>query len=90
VDNDVTSPNTLIGGGTVSKLVQTLASKDYFDVAASYKVTKNITLSAAVNNLLDTDPPVRNNGAGFTNGNTYPVVYDALGRRVSLTLNAKF
>ncbi len=74
----------------VEPLVEKLKAMNYFDVAASYKATKNITLSAAVNNLLDTDPPLRNSGAGFVNGNTYPVVYDALGRRVSLTLNAKF
>jgi iron complex outermembrane recepter protein len=75
---------------TTDPLVSKLKAIDYFDIAASYKATKNITLSAAVNNILDTDPPLRNNGAGFVNGNTYPVVYDALGRRVSLTLNAKF
>jgi outer membrane receptor protein involved in Fe transport len=74
----------------VDPLVRKLKAIDYFDIGASYKATKNITLSAAVNNVLDTDPPIRNNGAGFTNGNTYPEVYDALGRRVSLTLNAKF
>ncbi|MGM9491295.1 TonB-dependent receptor domain-containing protein [Ideonella sp. YS5] len=75
---------------TTDPLVSKLKAVDYFDIAASYKATKNITLSAAVNNILDTDPPLRNNGAGFVNGNTYPVVYDALGRRISLTLNAKF
>jgi len=91
VDAEGTSSNPILAGaGTPDPLVKSLASKDYFDVGASYKVTKNITLSAAINNLLDTDPPIRNNGAGFVNGNTYPVVYDALGRRVSLTFNAKF
>lgn len=71
-------------------LVKKLKAMNYFDLGASYKATKNITLSAAINNILDTDPPIRNQGSGFTNGNTFPVVYDALGRRVSLTLNAKF
>jgi iron complex outermembrane receptor protein len=77
-------------GEDADVLVRKLKAINYFDLGASYKATKNITLSAAVNNILDTDPPLRNNGAGFVNGNTYPVVYDALGRRVSLTLNAKF
>jgi iron complex outermembrane receptor protein len=91
VDAEGTSSNAILAGaGTPDPLVKSLASKDYFDVAATYKLTKNITLSAAINNLLDTDPPIRNNGAGFVNGNTYPVVYDSLGRRVSLTFNAKF
>ncbi|HJV70197.1 TonB-dependent receptor domain-containing protein [Ideonella sp.] len=89
VKNEGMSSNPLLNG-EVDPLVAKLKSISYFDVGASYKATKNITLSAAINNILDTDPPIRNNGAGFTNGNTYPVVYDALGRRVSLTLNAKF
>jgi outer membrane receptor protein involved in Fe transport len=89
VKNEGLSSNAHLNA-EVDPLVQKLKAIDYFDVAASYKATKNITLSAAVNNILDTDPPLRNNGAGFVNGNTYPVVYDALGRRVSLTLNAKF
>jgi len=76
--------------GDYDQLVKKLDSRSYFDVGASWKATKNVTLSAAVNNILDQDPPIRNQGSGFVNGNTYPVVYDALGRRVSLTLNAKF
>lgn len=89
VDIDASSSDPHLAGG-YQPLVKTLKAVDYFDIGASYKATKNITLSAAVNNVLDTDPPLRNNGSGFTNGNTYPVVYDAMGRRVSLTLNAKF
>ncbi len=39
------------------------------------------------------DPPIVNQtlaGAPFGNGNTYPVVYDALGRKIFLTVTAKF
>jgi len=85
-----TSSNTLLHTDGVNPLIEKLKSMNYFDIAASYKATKNVTLSAAINNVLDTDPPLRNNGSGFVNGNTYPQVYDALGRRVSLTVNAKF
>lgn len=87
VDASSDDPNLT---NTFSPLVEKLKAVNYFDIGASYKATKNITLSAAVNNVLDTDPPLRQQGSGFTNGNTYPQVYDALGRRVSLTLNAKF
>ena len=89
VDIDTSSSDPHLSGN-FSDLVKTLGSRDYLDVAASYKLNKNVTLSAAINNLLDKDPPIRTNGAGFVNGNTYPVVYDAMGRRISLTLNAKF
>lgn len=70
--------------------VPSLAARNYLDIAASYDVTKNVTLRLTVNNLLDTDPPIRTQGAGFANGNTYPVVYDAAGRRVNFNVSAKF
>lgn len=70
--------------------VAQLGSRDYLDVAAAYNLTKNVTLRLAVNNLLDKDPPLAVTGAPFGNGNTYPVVYDAAGRRVNINLNAKF
>ncbi len=70
--------------------VSELGARDYFDLAASYKLTKNVTLRAAVNNLLDKDPPIRTQGAGFTNGNTYPQVYEANGRQISLNVTARF
>jgi outer membrane receptor protein involved in Fe transport len=48
-------------------------------------------LRAGINNLLDKDPPLSGLvGAGFGNGNTYPQVYDALGRRVFLNATVKF
>ena len=90
VKSDLLSPALYNADNLPDPLVSKLKSMSYFDIAASYKATKNITLSAAINNVLDTDPPLRNQGSGFVNGNTYPVVYDAMGRRVSLTLNAKF
>ncbi|MDP1900017.1 MAG: TonB-dependent receptor [Rubrivivax sp.] len=69
---------------------RTLAKVDYFDIAASYNINKNLTARLIVNNLLDKDPPIRTQGAGFTNGNTYPVVYDAMGRKIGLNLTATF
>lgn len=88
-EGDDSNPVLFALGGRSTNVAE-LASRDYFDIAAAFNVTKNITLRATVNNLLDKDPPVRLNGAGFVNGNTYPVVYDALGRKVGLSLTAKF
>ena len=44
----------------------------------------------SVSNIFDKDPPLAVTGAPFGNGNTYPVVYDALGRRFSINLSASF
>ena len=89
VDVDTTSSNTQLAG-TVNAISKTFAAQNYLDLFVSYKLTKTITLAGSINNLLDKDPPLAVTGAPFGNGNTFPVVYDALGRRVNLNLNAKF
>lgn len=61
--------------------VQDLGSADYFDISAAYRGIDDVTLRVGVDNFLDAEPPLSSNaGAGFGNGNTYPVQYDALGR----------
>lgn len=63
---------------------------DYIDLAGSWNLTKKLTLRAGINNLFDKDPPLYEAGAPFGNGNTYPQVYDALGRRVFASATYKF
>jgi len=77
-------------GGDPELLGRVLGARDYLDLAASYRPYKNLMLRLAVANLLDRDPPLRSNGAGYVNGNTYPVVYDAMGRRVTLNATLTF
>lgn len=89
VDLDTSSSQTRLKGA-VPAVMKTLGERDYLDIAASYKLTKNVTIRGSVANLFDRDPPLRSNGSGFVNGNTYPVVYDAEGRRISLNLTATF
>lgn len=84
-----TDSNPLLNA-PVAPSVQTFGSRNYFDLSASYPVTKSITIRGAVNNLFDKDPPLASTGAPFGNGNTYPQVYDTLGRRITLALTAKF
>ena len=57
-----------------------LESRNYIDLAASYGVTEKWNVTVGVNNLLDKDPPLTTQTAGFANGNTYPQTYDAQGR----------
>jgi len=62
---------------------QSLNAKSYFDLAMTARVTNKFSLRFGANNVLDTDPPVAGGEvipAGFGNGNTYPQVYDSLGR----------
>lgn len=89
VDVDASSSNPLMAG-TVYPITASFPAMNYFDVSMSYPVSKNVTLSGTISNLFDKDPPLAQTGAPFGNGNTFPVVYDALGRRIALNLTAKF
>ncbi len=69
-----------------------LPAANYFDLAASATVMKELTLRVGVNNLLDRDPPALAQGvlSSFGNGNTYPGVYDVAGRTFFVGLSAEF
>lgn len=58
-----------------------LGTQNYFDLSFKYHPKDNVTLRAGVNNLMDKEPPLSSIvGAGSGNGNTFPQVYDSLGR----------
>jgi len=58
-----------------------LGAANFFDLALTYRGIDNVTLRAGVNNIFDAEPPLSSSvGAGAGNGNTFPSVYDALGR----------
>jgi outer membrane receptor protein involved in Fe transport len=87
---DATSSDEHLAGDSEAA-DQKLASRDYLDLAGNWQITKNYAFRAGINNLLDKDPPVSGVVAAvFGNGNTYPQVYDAMGRRIFLNLTAKF
>jgi outer membrane receptor protein involved in Fe transport len=55
----------------------------YFDLAAVWDINDWASVRAGVNNFTDEEPPIAGNGAGPSkdgNGNTFPGMYDALGR----------
>jgi iron complex outermembrane recepter protein len=87
---DRTDSNPLLAG-TVNPVDRELGAQNYLDIAAQWAITKQVTVSGGINNLTDRDPPLSAQvGAGFGNGNTYPQVYDALGRRIFMNLTVKF
>lgn len=58
-----------------------LGAVDYFDLALTYRGLDNATIRLGINNVFDKEPPISTSAAnGFGNGNTFPQVYDALGR----------
>ncbi len=64
-----------------------IKSQSFFDLAMTATVGDHLNFRLGAQNILDRDPPtVPSAGVyglgGFQNGNTYPVVYDALGRYI--------
>ncbi len=70
-----------------------IGSYNWFDLTLRFNVSDNLTFTAAVQNLLNNDPPVVGSSIGSTSynsGNTYPSTYDALGRRFAISARVKF
>jgi outer membrane receptor protein involved in Fe transport len=73
-----------------------IAAFDYFDLTANYTLHTGIELRVGVDNLFDKSPPVLDSntlpvsGPPFGNGNTFPGVYDSLGRTIFIGVTAKY
>ncbi|MFO1394377.1 MAG: TonB-dependent receptor [Steroidobacteraceae bacterium] len=90
VDIDLSSNDSDLSGPYISAY-KTLDAQNYLDIAAVYNFAEKYTLSVGINNVTDEDPPLTGQGGlPYANGNTYPQVYDALGRYVFFGLTAKF
>jgi iron complex outermembrane receptor protein len=70
-----------------------IPKQSYFDLALTARITNKFNLRFGANNILDRQPPVAGGEvipAGFGNGNTYPQVYDALGRYMFAGVSVDF
>ena len=73
-----------------------ISSFNYIDVAGNWTVRQGVELHMGVNNVFDKDPPLLDsNSLGvasppFGNGNTYPQVYDSLGRLLFIGATIKY
>jgi iron complex outermembrane recepter protein len=66
-----------------NQLNRRLGAESYVDLSAAITFSGSYTFRVGVQNLTDNDPPVISQQVGpgvVTNGNTFPQVYDALGR----------
>ena len=66
---------------------------NYFDLAVAAQVNDNLSLNFSVDNLFDKDPPVVGatiGGTAFNNANTFPSLYDAVGRTFTIAARLKF
>jgi iron complex outermembrane receptor protein len=75
-------PATVANGG-ISSTDAAIKAYNYLDLSAAVKLMDKMTFRVGVNNVFDKDPPIigGTNLPGVAgNGNTFPQVYDALGR----------
>jgi len=83
-----------IANGAISNTDSSIASFNYFDLTAAVKLADKLTVRVGCNNILDKAPPLvgaTNISAPPTgNGNTYPGVYDSLGRYLFAEVTAQF
>jgi outer membrane receptor protein involved in Fe transport len=80
VKNDTLSNDEDLNGGEPGSDAgdAKLSARDYFDLAFTARLAQRLNLRLGVNNIFDRDAPVQ--GMSIGNGNTFPQVYDALGR----------
>jgi iron complex outermembrane recepter protein len=76
--------------------IDNIPAFNYIDLGAIWRVRDGVTVRAGVNNVFDKDPPVVDqltfglSAPPVGNGNTFPGVYDVLGRTFFLGLTADF
>lgn len=99
VSVDYTSSNASLAG-TPFDFGKRIPAQTYIDLAATFNVSKNYIFRLGVNNVFDREPPLVTSGSaagaanacptGPCNGNTYPAVYDALGRYLYAAVTLAF
>ena len=75
VDNDTIPKVPTLGGLAIP-------AQSYFDLVMTARIGDHYNFRVGVNNIMDRIPPTLVTPAPFGNGNTYPQVYDSLGRFV--------
>jgi outer membrane receptor protein involved in Fe transport len=100
VDLDLNSSNPFMG--IYGNLPDTVPGEahipaySYFDISGTWRVKDKLVFRWGINNLLQKNPPVldtENLGVSalpFGNANTYPNVYDSLGRELFVGVTADF
>ena len=92
VDIDRTDPLANPGGGYTAAQNLRIPSQSYFDLTMTARIGDHYNFRLGVNNILDREPPIiGSNGSAaginactgtFCSGNTFPNVYDAMGRYI--------
>lgn len=99
-----TGPNTPPAAGKVGSFGSTdprivvpsyrsISAFNFIDLNVGFDVTSDVRLSMLVENLFDKGAPELGNTIGstsFNSGNTFPSLYDAVGRRFTMSARLRF
>ncbi len=77
-------------GAAANRIDRHLGAESYFDLFGSWNATDMAQVRLGLNNVLDNDPSINASVGNTGNGNTYPQVYDALGRFIFGGVTVKF
>ncbi len=93
---DADSSNSFLSEGVYDSADARIPTINYFDASATYKIKDGLVARVGVNNLLDQNAPIVDSnifpasGPPYGNGNTFPGLYDALGREFFFGITADF
>lgn len=97
---DTNQPDQTLNNGSYDFIDRAIHYKSYIDLSGSYTLPtkeRNITLRAGISNITGQGPPTVStndphpiSSPPFGNANTFPGVYDSLGRVMFVGLNANF
>jgi iron complex outermembrane receptor protein len=76
-------------GAAANRIDRTFSHESYFDLFGSWNITDQANVRLGINNVLDNDPQINASVGTTGNGNTYPQVYEALGRYIFAGVTVK-
>ena len=76
-------------GAAADRIDRHFSHESYFDLFGSWNLTDTANVRLGINNVLDNDPQINASVGTTGNGNTYPQVYDALGRFIFAGVTVK-
>ncbi|MFK0298976.1 TonB-dependent receptor domain-containing protein [Brevundimonas sp. NPDC090276] len=79
-----------LGNAPAARIDREFDAINYFDLAATWQARDNVSVRAGVNNVFDTDPPLSYSVGTTGNNNTYPQLYNAMGRYFFFGVTANF
>jgi outer membrane receptor protein involved in Fe transport len=83
VQRDTLSSDTDLATPSTRPADRVIPTQNYIDLALTARIGDHYGFRLGVNNIFDREPPIQTQlPAGFGSGNTYPQVYDAMGRYI--------